>query len=185
MTTNPNPAPPIELAAGNHPDPRVRGAGFDLTHPYLEACWAPLIGPSAVTFLRRLPVLWHQAEPAVINTDDLARSLGLGPAGGRWSRFHRAVERVVWFQLAEWTDPGIALTVYQELSPLTEHQLAKLPNWSRRAHDTLLAAHIDKLAQPYRTATATRPTPPPITDLTARLDRLPRPAGPANGTLGR
>jgi hypothetical protein len=185
MTTNPIPAPPIELAAGNHPDPRVRGAGFDLNHPYLEDCWAPIIGPSAVTFLRRLPVLWQHAEPAVINADDLARSLGLGPAGGRWSRFHRAVERIVGFGLAEWTEPDRALTVYQELSPLAEHQLAKLPDWSRRAHDTLLAAHIDRLAQPYRTADATTPAPTPVTHLTTRLDRLPRPSGPATGTLGR
>ena len=32
-----------------NPDPRVQRVGFDLTDPYVEQCWGPVVGPSAMT----------------------------------------------------------------------------------------------------------------------------------------
>lgn len=161
----------LEIAPRTHPDPVVERAGFPLDHPYLERCWAPAMGPSAVLFLRRLPELWRQQAPAVVDVDELARSFGLGAAQGAHSRFGRSLERVLQARFAEWTVPGEGLAVYTEVRPLGERLLDRVPDSTRRAHDRLLAEHLDRLAQPQ---------PPPdassvVADITARLDRLQQP----------
>lgn len=162
----------LEFSAAGHPDPRVHHAGFNLDHPYLEQCWAPILGPSGVAVLRRLPMLWAEGEPARIGAADLARSLGLGRGTGANSRLQHTLERTTRFGLSTWIEPGRTLRVYTEVPPLEPHRLARLPEWSRRAHDRLLTNHIDQLT---RTPTARPPTPPTLTE---RLDRLQRPPAP-------
>lgn len=51
----------VRLHAVPHPSAPVRQAGFPLDHPYIEQCWASLIGPTSVLLLRRLPV-WCQSR---------------------------------------------------------------------------------------------------------------------------
>jgi CGNR zinc finger len=53
---------------------------FALDDPYVEQVWAGVIGPSAVLALRRLPVLWREREPALVDLRELGQSLGLGPS---------------------------------------------------------------------------------------------------------
>lgn len=170
----------LEIAPHSHPDHVVARAGLPLDHPYLEQCWAPALGPSAVLLLRRLPELWHHQAPAELDVDAFARSLGLGAARGANSRFARTLERVVQARFAEWTVPGETLAVYAEVRPLGIYALERVPASTRDAHERLLGEHLDRLAQPQ---------PPPetrsvVADITARLDRLqqPRPGGvPALG----
>ncbi|HXH59446.1 hypothetical protein [Iamia sp.] len=162
----------LEFAAADHPDPKVRHAGFSLNHPYVEQCWGAVLGPSGVAVLRRLPVLWADHEPARIPAGELARSLGLGRGTGANSRLQHALDRTTRFGLADWTEPGRALRVYTEVPPLDRHRLAQLPDWSHRAHDRLLTEHIDQLA---RTPAAPTQAPPTITE---RLDRLQQPPAP-------
>ena len=161
----------LELAAMPHPDRRVRQVGFDLTHPYVEQCWGAVIGPSGVAIMRRLPVLWIEREPARVRADDLGRSLGLGAGGGQNSRLQRSLERTVRFGLAEWAEPGRVLGVYTDVPPLRGRRLEQLPEWSRRAHDRLLSAHVDHLVS---VGTGN----PEVAAVSARLDRLQRPNGP-------
>jgi len=161
----------IELHARPHPDPRVRRLGFDLTHPYVEQCWGAVIGPSAVVILRRLPVLWAQHEPAQFPADALAASLGLGLGAGQNGRFHRSLERLSQFRLAEWIERGTALAVYTEVTPFSASRVARVPEWTREAHERLLGAHLDGIAT--ETDHGAR-----IAEITARLDRLERPSAP-------
>lgn len=161
----------LEIAARNHPDPVVARAGFPLDHPYVEQCWAPALGPSAVLLLRRLPDAWRQHAPAVLEVDELARSLGLGAVSGANSRFGRTLERIVQARFAEWTVPGETLSVYAEVRPLGERTLDRAPTSTRATHERLLGEHLDRLAQPP-------PSPGTgavVADITARLDRLQQP----------
>jgi hypothetical protein len=71
-----------------YPTPTQGAAGrFALDDPYVEQVWAGVIGPSAVLALRRLPVLWREREPALVDLRELGQSLGLGPS------LHRAGAR--------------------------------------------------------------------------------------------
>jgi len=152
----------------NHPDSRVRQAGFDLADPYLEQCWGPVIGPSATVLLRRLPTLWRERSPATITHSELALSLGLGGSAGSSSRLARTTSRIVRFGLAEWSEPDRSLDVFLQAPALDPHQLDRLPHWTQRAHERLLDQHLSRLTE--RPATS-----PAVATLTARLDRLQRP----------
>lgn len=171
----------LELEALPHPDPQVRRLGFDLSHPYVEQCWAAVMGPSGIAILRRLPVMWTQDMPARIQADDFARSLGLGQGTGEHRRFHRALDRLTQFGLAEWLERGQTLGVYTEVPPLSGHQLARQSGWTRAAHERLLGGHLDHLA-------AGQGLNAQVTEITSRLDRLqrgtPQPLPPSRA-LGR
>ena len=108
----------ITLNPVSHPDRRVRQVGFGLTDPYVEQCWSAVVGPSTTLLLRRLPELCP-----------LAYTLG------RLVRFRFA--RPVGQQRDN-------LDVFVEVAPLMAHQLAKVPQWTRNAHDRLLDAHLEQ-----------------------------------------
>jgi hypothetical protein len=72
----------LAIHAVPHPHPKVRRLGFTLEDPYVEQVWAGVIGQSALLVLRRLPVLWREREPAVV---DLREHLDDGPLGTRIS----------------------------------------------------------------------------------------------------
>jgi hypothetical protein len=59
------------LAIHAVPHRKVRRVGFPLDDPYVEQVWAAVIGPSALLVLRRLPVLWLEREPAVVDLREL------------------------------------------------------------------------------------------------------------------
>jgi hypothetical protein len=97
-----------------HPNPKVRRVGFTLDDPYVAQVWAGVIGPFALLALRRLPVLWRERGPALIDLRELGQSLGLGPSLARSGRTWRTVERLVGFGMAHWL-PGVALGVRTEV----------------------------------------------------------------------
>jgi hypothetical protein len=97
-----------------HPNPKVRRVGFTLDDPYVAQVWAGVIGPFALLALRRLPVLWRERGPALIDLRELGQSLGLGPSLARRGRTWRTVERLVGFGMAHWL-PGVALGVRTEV----------------------------------------------------------------------
>ncbi len=134
----------ITLNPVSHPDRQVRRVGFDLTDPYVEQCWAPLIGPSSTMLLRRLPELWSTQEPAEVEASEFSRSIGLRSSVGKNSPLVRTLDRLVRFKFAR---PGASeheLDVFTEVPPLGVHQLAKVPQWSREAHTRLLDAHLEQ-----------------------------------------
>ena len=157
----------LNLMPVEHPDPRVQRIGFDLNDPYVELCWGPVVGPTATLLLRRLPVLWIERVPAVITHGELSRSLGLGASSGKSSRLMHSIDRLVRYRLARW-EGDHTLEVYRQAPGLEHRQVARLPDWSVRAHERLLDHHIQ--AFEGRDATADK-----VATITARLDRLQRP----------
>lgn len=164
----------LTIAAADHPDPEVARRGFELDKPYVEMCWGSLLGPTATLLLRRLPMLWDVQHPATITHAELAGSLGLGLGAGSRSRLVRAMDRCVRFRVANWTSEGNALAVYRRLPALSAHQLARLPDWTRQAHQQIFDAHLEA-------AGSTRPS---IEAMTRRLDRLQRPTGTGHALPG-
>lgn len=166
--------PVLVLHATAHPVAAIHRAGFPLDHPYVERCWAPVLGPSSVLLLRRMPELFRSSADPIVPLDELGRSLGIGGTGQQ-SAIRRTVDRLVQFRFASWSAPG-ELDVYTEVPPLGPRQLDRVPESTRGAHESLLATHLDALAAP----------PPRTADLIARLDRLqvPMPA-PATASLAR
>ena len=162
----------IAIHAASHPVPQVQRAGFSLDHPYLDHCWAPVLGPSGTLLLRRLPWLWKQAAPVEMPLVELSRSLGLGAGTGRNSPARRTIERLVGFRLASWRGPG-DLDVYVVVPPLSPRQLDKLPAVTRRHHDQLLGRHVDELAA--AAIPSVPPEPSPAARALQRLDRRQQP----------
>jgi hypothetical protein len=161
----------LVIRAVPHPNPKVRRVGFTLDVPYVEQVWAAVIGLSALLVLRRLPVMWREREPALVDLRGLGRSFGLGPSLARSGRTWRTIQRLVGFGMAHWL-PGDELGVRTEVAPLSGRQLARLPEWTRQAHDRLLGTHLDRLTPAH-----TDPTLDPDRFLdpariTARLDHL-------------
>jgi hypothetical protein len=150
----------------NHPNPKVRRVGFELTDPYVEQCWSAVVGPSGTLLLRRMPVLWAERVPAEITADELSRSIGLGRSGGTGGRFAATLKRLDQFRLVGRTSPaGDSFDVFVEVPPLTRAQLARMPEWTRTTHERLFGAHLDGL-------TGRSERQAKIAAITARLDRL-------------
>ena len=153
----------IVIHAAGNPSHPVRQAGFPLDHPYLERCWTPLMGPSGILLLRRMPELWRRGTSVGIEVEDLGRSLGLGSGKGRRSAIWRTMDRVTQMRFGTWSGPQ-ELEIYTEVRPLGPRQLERVPEAVREVHDHLLGAHLDQLAAAARV--------PPAVDLTRRLDAL-------------
>jgi hypothetical protein len=135
----------LVIRAVPHPNPKVRRVGFTLDDPYVEQVWAGVIGPSALLVLRRLPVLWREREPAMVDPRELGQSLGPGPSLARSGRTWKTIERLVGVGTAHWL-PGDELGVRTEVAPLSSRQLARAAEWTRQVHDRLLGMHLDRLA---------------------------------------
>ena len=162
-----------------HPDPRVHRAGFALDDPYLERCWLPILGPTSVLLLRRMPVLWKN-DPAIgVPVDELAFVLGLGHGTGRHSPVWRTVDRLARFNFAYRVKDN-QVDVYTEVPPLNARHLASLPPSVRDAHDQLLTAHVERLGV---AATVSSPAPTPATPA-PRVGRTIDARHPSVATLG-
>ena len=162
------PSDVLTLTPIDHPDERVSRVGFDLTSPYVEQCWGPVVGPSATMLLRRMPTLWTERVPATITHRELARSLGLGGGTANNSRLAYTLDRINRFGLATWDRQAGTLDVYLQVAGLTQPQLHRLPEWTQRAHERLLDSHVRQLDE-HQQAT------PRVAAITTRLDRLQQP----------
>jgi hypothetical protein len=165
------PSEVLAIHAVPHPNPKVRRVGFALDDPYVEQVWAGVIGPSALLVLRRLPVLWREREPTLVDLRELGRSLGLGPSVARGGRAWRTIERLVGFGMAHWL-PGDELGVRTEVAPLSGRQLARVPEWTRQVHDRLLGTHLDRLALSHTDRSLKTDRSLDTARITARLDHL-------------
>ena len=147
-----------------HPDARVRRFGFNLTDEYVEHCWSARIGPSSTLLLRRLPSLWVARVPADVDEHELSRSLGFGAGDGENGRLTRTLKRLVHFGLARSAATGAGLDVYHKVPALDRRQLERVPRWTRRAHERLLAAHVEQIIS--------EPLQADVASISARLDRV-------------
>jgi len=170
--------PHLTFTPIDHPDPQVHRAGFDLDHPYVERCWAAVVGPSATLLLRRVAGMWVDEVPARIDAVELSQSLGLGESASARSRLRHTLDRLVRFGLARNAPDGQGLDVHRSVAPLSPRQLARVPEWTRRTHDQLLDAHLAQLSSSAPTQPST------VSSITTRLDRLQHTPS-SNGTPGQ
>ena len=171
----------LDLYPTEHPVPSVGRLGFPLDHPYLEQCWAPVVGPSSVALLRHCVARWQDAVPARAAGAELSAEIGLGGTrltanGPLWRTMNR-LERFGFLQLHH---DGTELRVYTHVPPVSGRQLDRLPPWSRSRHEVLLGRHLDTLA-----GTAPAKEPPAHLRMAAHLDRLTTTAAVTTRTLGR
>ena len=143
METTLNHVPTVLVfQAVRHPSPQVHHMGLQLDEPYVERCWTPILGPTAVLLLRRLPVLWLQSPTIGVRVDELAASLGVGRADGKTSPLMRAIGRLVHMRFAV-SSGDREIDVYTEVRPLGSRQLARVPDGVRLLHERLLAARLE------------------------------------------
>ena len=143
-----------------------------------------MVGPGSTLLLRRLPALWVARVPAEIDANELSQSLGLGAGVGEHSRLMSTLERLARFGLARPATDRAGLDVFRQVPPLSARQLARVPQWTRDAHERLFSTHlgqIDRLDRLDRHQAS-------VASVTARLDRLQQGTGQAakgQGLLGQ
>jgi hypothetical protein len=128
---------PTELEVVPWIDPVVESVGFDPRSPYVETCWLPILGPTATWLYRRLGS-WVNESATVVDTTDLAVSLGLGEGLGRNSMLAKGVGRLAVFGAAEWR--GDTYAVRRALAPLPESMATRLSESGYHAHKQLVRA---------------------------------------------
>lgn len=148
----------LVLHAVPHPDDAVRRVGFTLDHPYLEHCWAPVLGPTSVLLLRRATWLWRTTTSVTIGSEELARGLGLGKGTGRQSPLTRTLDRLAGFGFVVPSRPG-EFDVHTEVALLRPRQLEKVPAWTRSVHEHLVTRRLEELRHTDQPA---GPTPNPL-----------------------
>jgi hypothetical protein len=124
-------------------DPVVDDIGHDPRSPYVERYWLGLLGPST-TWLLRMFADRLDDDPAgfQLDTDEMARVLGIGDRPGSDGPFQRSLARCCRFGLAQPLDPGVRdprhgatrLAVRRRLPPLSAHQLRRLPPSLQASH---------------------------------------------------
>jgi hypothetical protein len=126
--------PPATLRVVAWMDPVVDETGVHPRSLYVETFWLPVLGPSATWLLRHL-VDELDASPLgiALHLDDLARSLGLGGAGGRHGAFHRAIDRCVRYGLARRLGPD-ELAVRCAIGRVPRRHLLRLPIGVQERH---------------------------------------------------
>lgn len=117
-------------------DPVVEAIGHDPTSDYVELFWLGTLGPSATWLLRRLDAgLRTFPDGYELDLAETAGALGLAFSPGAGGTFLRALNRLVMFGLAQPLSRSIA--VRRKIPPLSQRQLARLPQHLRTLHDSL------------------------------------------------
>lgn len=130
-TTHPD-RPPAPAHTGPPQDEGVRrlkisldpkgGNGHGWLSPYLEVCWLPLIGPSAVVMVRRLAAGLQHHNPLDVDAADLAQDLGLRRSTSRHAPVSRTLDRLTYFGILhktgtdQWAMPATAPDVPERLA---------------------------------------------------------------------
>lgn len=119
-------------------DPVVDDHGHDLRSHYVERYWLGILGPSTTWLLRRIASGFdHDPDGFTLPLADTARALGLGIRTGRHAPFLRAIDRCTQFGVARRHHDTLA--VRRRLPPLTQLQLARLPESLQAEHAELAA----------------------------------------------
>lgn len=116
------------------PESADAGDRFPVRHPYVEAFYAPSLGPTATLLLRRFglglavhPTGYH------LDVDYLAAALGLGAGRGRHSPLVRSLDRLVWMRSALWVDVD-TMAVRTVLPRAAAGMVAKMPPQLQAEH---------------------------------------------------
>jgi hypothetical protein len=118
-------------------DPDLAFHGFAARSHYVERCWLPVLGPSALLALRwSAEMLAEHPEGLSVRMADLARGLGVGGRSGSAGPAPRALDRLVYFGLAR--ERAGTLMVRTHVPPVPPLLVRRLPAQLRDAHSSWL-----------------------------------------------
>jgi hypothetical protein len=124
---------PARITVIAWPDPVIEAHGHRPGSAYIEAVWLGRLGPSTTLAWQRMARIASAHRETVIDSVDLATSLGLGQGLGRNAPISRTLARMVAFGVA--VRSGDTLAVRLALPDLPAHQAARLSASARIAHD--------------------------------------------------
>lgn len=133
LATSASPTLPETVELRAWLDPVVERHGFGPCSTYVEACWLPLLGPTATWAYRRLgQLVLVEAGSVEVDLVDLAQSLGLGTSLTRHSKLARALGRLARYEVVRgWSSQ---LAVRRALPALTVAQLGRISPSARAIH---------------------------------------------------
>jgi hypothetical protein len=141
----------IKLIRRPHPNHMVRGSGITPTHPYLEWCWTPVVGPSTVALVRHVAELTAESGEARIPMADLSRLLGLGSVAdlpGRNNKLVRTIVRAEQFGLG-FTSLGVSdgatFGIHDSVALVPGRLLERLPAAALQRHVAAVEAANEAL----------------------------------------
>jgi hypothetical protein len=115
-------------------DPVVDRVGHDPRSPYVERFWLGVLGPSVTWLLRYLVGrLENEPDGFDLELDACAKAIGLGRLQGPNAAFPRTILRTCQFGMARLLG-GTTFEVRRKLPPLSQRQLARLPEALRAEH---------------------------------------------------
>ncbi len=125
--------PENQLTIHTWEDPLLDALGHDPRSLYVERYWLPILGPSATLLLRRLAMALEETPDGfTLECADWALGLGIGMRGGKNGPFWRALDRCCRFGTTQ--RKGSQLLVRPKLSPLSMHQVMRLPDHLHASH---------------------------------------------------
>lgn len=114
-------------------DPVVESYEFGVHGIYAEQFWLPVAGPTCMWLLRRLYQLRLDAQqPTVVDVEELAAMLGVGPGVGPNSTIVRSFQRLNNFGLVQ--AHGSTVLVRSHVAPLSPRRIERLPERLQRDH---------------------------------------------------
>jgi hypothetical protein len=116
-------------------DQAVEAVGHRPDSAYIEAVWLGVLGPSTTLTWRRLARLAAVHPGAVVDTVELAQSLGLGQGLEKNAPVSRSIARMVAFGAASRNGPTIAVRL--ALPDVPAFQRQRLSSSARLAHQYL------------------------------------------------
>jgi hypothetical protein len=115
-------------------DPLIDQVGHDPRSTYVERFWLPVIGPTSLWLLRNITCsLELRPEGLELDLEHTARQIGLGGHRGRHGPFHRAIARLVTFELAR-SSQSREMEVRRFVPPLARRHLNRLDPCSQEQH---------------------------------------------------
>lgn len=127
------------------PNPHIVD-GWPLTSRYVEWCYAPVLGPTALCLVRQLAQRLDMSPDGFdLDAVEAARGLGLhrGPAPeemGKNSTAIRAFGRIARFGFGRWSPSFDHLVVWHTVPGLSPAQRARVPDAVRELHDAFTRA---------------------------------------------
>lgn len=128
-------------------------AGFDPRSHYAETFWLPILGPSTLWLMRNIAQRFD-AEPDGFTLDlhDASSALGIRSKGGRNNAFHRAIGRIVSFNMGRTVDDA-TISVRRVMPALHSSQIRRLtPRLQKLHHETIRTRVEDREEDTLRSA---------------------------------
>lgn len=137
---------PTSLTVIAWPDPMTEARGHKPGSAYIETVWLGVLGPSTTLCWSRLSRIATARSGTVIDTTDLAVSLGLSANLGRNAPITRTLGRMIMFGAA--ARSGDTLAIRRALPDVPPRMAGRLSYTARLAHERWACQGLDTSTAP-------------------------------------